>query len=381
LGVSDLTKEDFTAVDEMICANIYAGHLAPPILFAVPNKNHSLGGNAGSEIRMEYDRFYSGYVNGRVEIIEKTISKLCEVLGITTKITLVRPEPPGLEISTDMLMQLLPKDYLIEKIGIDLSKYTEAPLVAPATPVPAANEGMATESKVNEHLKNLTGRQQQQVLRVIRQFKSGKIEAETAKILLSSGYGLTPDEVDAMLGISQQFSNVEDEEDFAATIFEQHGESFENFICFDEKEMQFKDDVQEDINAKVLQVLEKDPKATAETIAKELSVSKELANQIINNIDSGGGRILTKLPKMEVRYSYKLRPGVPGPVILETTRPFCRRILTANKLYSTKDIQTMSAILGYDVMRRSGGFWNRGNGKTDIKCRHQFVSQIVIRKK
>jgi hypothetical protein len=140
-------------------------------------------------------------------------------------------------------------------------------------------------------------------------------------------------------------------------------------------------DVDVDINAKVARVLEKNPKATAAMISKELSISKELADQIINSIDAGGGRVLTKLPKMEVRYGYQLRAGVQGPPIIETTRPFCRRILTAGKLYTGRDIQNMSQILGYDVMRRSGGFWNRGGKKgTDIQCRHNFVSKIVIKK-
>lgn len=378
LGASDLTKEDFTAIDDMICANIYAGHLADPILFAVPNKNHSLGGNAGAEIRMKYDTFYSTYVAKRVDIIEKLIAKLASIAGVQSKITLVRPEPPGIEITPEILSKILPKDYWVEKLGIDLSKYTEAPLVTDGV-APAAMEGEPTT--VNEHLKNLTAKQNQQVLRIIRQFKKGTIDQETAKILLSGGYGLTEDEVNKMLGISQQFADLEDEEDFAALIFEQHGESENDFIAFDEKPFEFKDVAEDDINAKIVRVLEKDPKATAETIASELSISKELASEIINNIDSGGGRILTKLPKMEVRYKYKLRPGVAGPAILETTRPFCKRVLTSGKLYSTKDIQKMSVILGYDVMRRSGGFWNKGNGKTDIQCRHYFVSQIVIRKK
>jgi hypothetical protein len=55
-------------------------------------------------------------------------------------------------------------------------------------------------------------------------------------------------------------------------------------------------------------------------------------------------------------------------------------MLALNRLYTRADIQKISAYLGYDVMKRSGGFWNNG-GTIEYQCRHEFFSQIVVKKK
>jgi hypothetical protein len=44
------------------------------------------------------------------------------------------------------------------------------------------------------------------------------------------------------------------------------------------------------------------------------------------------------------------------------------------------DIQRMSGVLGYSVLDRAGGFWNR-NGKIDYQCRHEWYANIVTKKK
>lgn len=79
------------------------------------------------------------------------------------------------------------------------------------------------------------------------------------------------------------------------------------------------------------------------------------------------------LPKYDIRYSYEWKNDVPlneRDTEISPSRPFCKKMLSMNKLYSRTDIQNISQLLGYDVMHRVGG-----NG-----CRHEWVSQIVINK-
>ena len=96
-------------------------------------------------------------------------------------------------------------------------------------------------------------------------------------------------------------------------------------------------------------------------------------------MNSGTGGIVKKLPKFEIRYSYEKRSDVEGADILPTTRPFCVKMLGMNKFYTRVDIQNISQLLGYDVMLRAGGFWNN-DGTIEYHCRHEFFSQIVIKK-
>lgn len=55
------------------------------------------------------------------------------------------------------------------------------------------------EAKVNENLKNMTGRQLQQVQRVVRQFNQGKLTFEQAKQLLKNGFNFTDMDVNDWL--------------------------------------------------------------------------------------------------------------------------------------------------------------------------------------
>jgi len=61
-------------------------------------------------------------------------------------------------------------------------------------------EGDVSEIIVNENIKNMTAKQHQQLLRIIRQFKRGQLDKVQASILIKSGLGLDDSEVEALLG-------------------------------------------------------------------------------------------------------------------------------------------------------------------------------------
>lgn len=84
--------------------------------------------------------------------------------------------------------------------------------------------------------------------------------------------------------------------------------------------------------------------------------------------------------QFEVMYKYQVRDGLGEPII-ETTRPFCRRLIENSKLYTREEIQTMSSIFGYDIFSYGGGWYhNPETNSTTSFCRHQFKSKTVSRK-
>lgn len=52
----------------------------------------------------------------------------------------------------------------------------------------------------------------------------------------------------------------------------------------------------------------------------------------------------------------------------EKTRPFCKRILELDKVFSNTDIEILSNYLGYDVFDSSGTF-----GPGAFNCRHHWI--------
>lgn len=77
----------------------------------------------------------------------------------------------------------------------------------PIKDVPAAKETLkkegeeaAPETVVNEHLKNLTGKQQIHLDRILRKYDNGKLSKERAIILLRTSFGFSDEEIETLLG-------------------------------------------------------------------------------------------------------------------------------------------------------------------------------------
>lgn len=103
-----------------------------------------------------------------------------------------------------------------------------------------------------------------------------------------------------------------------------------------------------------------------------LKVSERGSNELREN------NITTEL---EVRYEYAKAFGISGSEIIPTSRDFCVRLSSLNRLYTREEIDQMSSILGYDVWRRRGG-WMTVKGTNDHVpyCRHQWRSRLVRKK-
>lgn len=117
------------------------------------------------------------------------------------------------------------------------------------------------------------------------------------------------------------------------------------------------------------------------------SVLKRISGTGILKIEIKDGKVNINPPapkepsrKVEVMYSYEVRPGLGEP-IQNNTRPFCRRLIQNNRFYTRQDIQRMTEIFGYDIFRFGGGFYrNPRTGELTPFCRHQFKSKRVTRK-
>ncbi len=74
-----------------------------------------------------------------------------------------------------------------------------------------------------------------------------------------------------------------------------------------------------------------------------------------------------------VKYSYEWNEEVPlneRDTAAHPSRPFCKKLMELNRLYTRSEIEQISQHVGYSVWDRKGG-----DG-----CRHRWVSQAVIKK-
>jgi DNA-binding Lrp family transcriptional regulator len=389
LSSTELDKH-FDILAKSVQTEIFSGHqITSPMLFGIKTEGQ-LGGR--SEIRDAYEIFKNTYVNDKQQALELLFK---EVTGQDHKIIPV--EPIGFEFSEATLLQIAPKKWLLEKIGIDANQYPEIAqpeVVAPTTSAP-----------VNENLKNLTGRQWQSLTRIIRKFEKGEISQEQAKLLLKSSLGLNDDEVNTMLSIDnnvQEFSSQEKDELLLAE-FAKCGVSKSDYMILKQsrfifaKEQEFNEVNQ--LEANVLDLLRKDKRITPEVIAETLDLEVDSVKEILKRLQSEGRiavkptkvgqdevieRTLTEPLKQQTdkkpeTLNFKILYSYEGPED-NRNRDFCARLLEMNKLWSRSEIESMSMRMGYSVWDRRGGWWNN-NGKIEIHCRHSWVSNIVMKKK
>jgi hypothetical protein len=401
LGASDITKEDFSRVDTIIQQNIFAGHqIVSPMLFGIKTEGQLGGAN---EIRTAYEIFKNTYVNDKQRHLESIFNMLGSYYGLKSELTIVPVEPVGFELSEQALLQIAPKEWLLEKAGIDPTLYGIQP---------QGEAGVQQSVQVNDNLKNLTGRQHQQLLRIIRQFGQGKITREIATTMLKSGLGMCDDDINTMLGVDEPAAFSIQTEDDVINLFSEFGESRNDYEIVKSRPLTFEDQFASDIviddtkDKQLIDLVSKDPKIPIKDIAKALRISEEMAQERVNRLQEMGvleyiqktGERRLKQPASKlvdkpatttflIRYSYEWKSIVPPgerDTAAHPSRAFCRKLMnmeqtedgkTVSKLWSRQAIETLTARLGYSVFDRGGGWWG-----DSPSCRHEWRSNIVVKK-
>ena len=390
LSSTELDKH-FDILSKSVQTEIFSGHqITSPMLFGIKTEGQ-LGGR--SEIRDAYEIFKNTYVNDKQQSLELLFK---EITGQDHKIIPV--EPIGFEFSEATLLQIAPKKWLLEKIGIDAAQYPEIAQTEAAGPTESA--------PVNENLKNLSGRQWQSLTRIIRKYEKGEISQEQAKLLLKSSLGLNDDEVNTMLSIDnevQEFSSHERDELLLAE-FAKCGEPKSNYLIVKQSKFIFAKDQEfnevTQIEANVLDLLRKDKRITPEVISETLDLELDSVKEILKRL-AGEGRIAiktttvgqdkvvertlteplkTQTDKKPETLNFKILYSYEGPKD-NRNRDFCARLLEMDKLWSRSEIESMSMRMGYSVWDRRGGWWTKPNGDHSKSCRHNWVSNVVMKKK
>jgi DNA-binding MarR family transcriptional regulator len=402
LGASDLTKEDFGRVDELIQNNIFSGHqITSPDLFGI-----AVPGQLGNrqQMRDSYEIFNNTYIRYKQMQLEGVFNMLGQYAGITEELMLQPTDPIGIDFSESIIKEVAPKEWILEKLGIDPTKY--------GMPVETEQPMAASPLSVNEHIKGLKGREWQNMQRIIRDFNKGKITREQASSMLKGGYALSDEEVATWLGAEDlEFS----EQDFQ--VFFEFGEDRNNYEVLKSK-TRFSDDADFEmfadvtqLQSNILDLIVKDKRITPEVIADTLKEDVGAVKRVIDlliekgfiktsevkqgkGIDSNViiereltapiGKIVEAIKpqttQILIRYTYEWKAGF-NDSDLDTSRPFCKYLVTANKFYTRSDIEQMSARLGYSVWDRRGGWYTKpGTNTHSPSCRHEWRSNIVKRK-
>ncbi len=403
LSGSDLDKQ-FVELNKTCQQEIFSGHLVTsPMLFGIKTEGQ-LGG--ATELKTSYEIFQSTYSKPKAAAFAKEIEYLLSFSNLPGEYELIHTDPVGFQLNVNDFTDVLPRSFVLKQLGVPEEDWGEASITGQPGATPTEMVDVA-----NDNIKNLTAKQHQQLMRIIRQYSKGQLTELAAKALLRTGLGLDESDINSLLGIQVAMESHEN----ILAMFDACGESKKDFDIVKSKKISFdiEDDDEEifmhaafagyDVTStenEILSLIKKDAKITPEVIAEtigetvayvktkistltkkgflEEAIVKIGEDEIIERLVSKGittppiksGEISST--KISIKYSYE------GPQD-NRNRPFCAKMLQLNRLYSRAEIERISERLGYSVFDRRGGFWNDGE-EINPHCRHFWQSSVVIKK-
>lgn len=417
LSGSELDKM-FVELNKTCQQEIFSGHLiTSPMLFGIKTEGQ-LGG--ATELNLAYSIFQNTYAKPKSQAFNREINYLLRHSIFAGDYELKATDPIGIQLDISNFNNILPREFVFKKLGVPQELWNSPTVdgAAPAGAAAAPGQNM-NDAGANDNIKNLSAKQHQQVMRIIRQYSKGQLLEAAAKALLRTGYGLSEEDINNLLGIEAvQMSAVEDEDDIIS-VFDSFGDAREDFEILKQKKVCFSSDSEaiedeavymaeafKDVDVtlteqRILDLIKKDSKITPKVISEVISQSESYVKNKIDKLIKKG-YIETKITTIGVdevierlipeaadivppasdkkepvqifiKYSYEAKPG-QEPVIA-TTRPFCRKMIQLNRLYSRAEIEMISQRLGYSVWDRKGGWWGK-----KPECRHRWVSNIVVKK-
>lgn len=379
LNVSESDKL-FDQLNKTTQQEIFTGHrITSPMLFGIKTEGQ-LGGR--TEMRESFEAFQNTYVNSRQQWLEKVFNMLAMHAGVQVPLAIQRSEPISFEFSEATQAQNMTQEEIRDRMGLaPLEKKENSQAQDTINAINSLSQVLATkvlETLTADELRSLIGRPP----------------------VSSLGHG------------TAQFSAAQDEED--ATVFESAGTPRAELRIISSKSVRFKDDNEEalhfaeasssvtELQAKVLDVLTKDPLAPNDVIAEVVGESVDIVAQTIASLEedgmlkikgktvrgeavterkpTAGARDAVKAADPETR-SVQILYSYEGPED-ERNRPFCAKMLKLDRLYSRKEIEAISKRLEYSVWARRGGWYTiPGTNEHRPYCRHSWASNVVVKRK
>jgi len=195
LQPSDLDKQ-FEQLRKDTNQEIFTGHkITSPQLFGVDGESAF----SRNVINDAQEAFQVNYITPKQRLLEECFNYLAKINGIVTELVIVKNKSLGIAFSEQTVVSVMTKEEIREHLGLP----PLAVNVVEQSPDQAQPQGM-----VNDHLKGLTGRQTQNLMRIVRNYDRGKITKDQALLMIKSGFGLSDEEALTFLGETndQQFS-------------------------------------------------------------------------------------------------------------------------------------------------------------------------------
>ena len=399
LSGTELDKH-FDLLNLTVQQEIFSGHkITSPMLFGIKTEGQ-LGGR--SELRDAYQLFQNTYINAKQRALEETINYLYKFNDVTAKLELKPTEPISFEFSEAIISANMTQDEIRQKLSLPAIEKVESD---------SSKEVINALNSLNPTiLQKVMENMSKDEIRSLIGFKiPSEVSIPTQPLETVEGL-----EFSDHTHLTCSHTKSDDE---ILALFEGKGFSRDRFKVIQNDRMVFSSTMDEfvkqelfaeymlnEVQRKILQQIQNDPKVTVPQIAKatgidEASVIGRINTLIDDNVltedisrvgevsrkitKTGEAAIkrLTPVTSFKVLYSYEERPNVP--VAASGSRPLCEMLYKGGNsmLFTREEIQNISNQLGYSVFQLCGGWYRNPNtGRTTPFCRHEWRRNVVVEK-
>jgi len=401
LSGTELDKH-FDLLNLTVQQEIFSGHkITSPMLFGIKTEGQ-LGGR--SELRDAYQLFQNTYINAKQRALEETINYLYKFNDVTAKLELKPTEPISFEFSEAIISANMTQDEIREKLSLPAIEKVESD---------SSKEVINALNSLNPTiLQKVMENMSKDEIRSLIGFKMpSEVSIPTQPLETVEGVELAFSE-----NMHLTCSHTKSDDEILA-LFEGKGFSRDRFKVIQNDRMVFSSTMDEfvkqelfaeymlnEVQRKILQQIQNDPKVTVPQIAKATGIDEAAVIGRINTLiddnvlsedisrvgevsrkitKTGEAAIkrLTPVTSFKVLYSYEERPNVP--VAASGSRPLCEMLYKGGNsmLFTREEIQNISNQLGYSVFQLCGGWYRNPNtGRTTPFCRHEWRRNVVVEK-
>lgn len=303
---------------------IYTGHGVDPVIAGL--KGDSGWSNNADEKRVAVEEWQNSYIDSKQSIIETFLTNVANFNGIKGRVDIIKKRPTTAQASESEIREILTLEERRERIGYSAKK---------------PNEQKMSKDDV-----------------LYNMFDNCGISDEELEFIDSRQVPI--------LGTDDAFK----------------------------KEQEYKQEFATRLEISILKLLIGG--ANPVDIQKSLGINEEKYNESIVNLTNEGyltddgditqsGEEESKKDEIFVVYKYAKRNDVSGSDIIDTTRDFCKNMVTQSKFksWTLDEIKLMNNGMGLDVFTSRGG-WRTIEGSSPARhvpfCRHIWEQRLVRRR-
>ena len=408
---------------------IYTGHGVDPVIAGL--KGDSGWSNNADEKRVAVEEWQNSYIDSKQSIIEQFLTNVANFNGIKGRVEIIKKRPTAAQASENEIREILTIEERRERLGYpankpepkatyvkqskeeDFESYTDYPKGATSNAKRALewadkNGWGSCGTDVGKQRANQLAKREPISLETIKRAFSFLSRHEQNKdVPYSEGCGGLMYDAwggDAMKRYAKaKIKKVEDEK--LVQQFTNSGTPDGDLIFLDSrqvpilgtddafsKEQEYKQEFATSLEISILKLLIGG--ANPVDIQKSLGISVEKYNESIVNLTEEGyltddgditqsGEEEAKKDEIFVVYKYAKRNDVSGSDIIDTTRDFCRDMVTQSrfKSWTLDEIKLMNNGMGLDVFTSRGGWRTiEGTNRHVPFCRHIWEQRLVRRR-